>query len=129
MRKVSVGLAILLSSALLPPADAVAQSDNSFQRFDPTLPQSRGMDETLALTPEQKALIWNDIKDDARNQTAPGFNPTIGGVIPPTITTAPVPLKTATDVPPLRPYNFVMLDDKLVIVNPVDKKIVQVIEK
>ncbi len=38
-----------------------------------------------------------------------------------------VPSKAARDVPALRPYDFAMVQGKLLIVNPSDKKIAEVI--
>lgn len=43
------------------------------------------------------------------------------------MTTASVPRKAASDVPSLKPYDFAMLQKKLLIVNPADRKIAEVI--
>ena len=40
-----------------------------------------------------------------------------------------MPAKAASDVPALKPYNFAMLQKKLVIVNPSDHKIAEVITR
>lgn len=62
------------------------------------------------------------------NQTAPsGFNAIVGAVVPNSVTTAPVPSKAAGAVPSLKPYDFAILQKKLVIVNPSDNKIAEVI--
>ena len=50
-------------------------------------------------------------------------------MVPNTVTTAPITSKAASDVPALKPYNFAMLQHKLVIVNPADKKIAEVITR
>jgi Protein of unknown function (DUF1236) len=61
-------------------------------------------------------------------QKAPsGFNPTIGAVVPSTVKVEPVPSNTAMDVPMLKSFDFAMVHGKLLIVNPSDKKIVEVI--
>jgi hypothetical protein len=39
----------------------------------------------------------------------------------------PVPEKTAQDVPSLKPYDFAVMQGKVLIVNPSDKKVVEVI--
>ena len=39
-------------------------------------------------------------------------------MVPSSVTTAPVIEQAARDVPALKPYNFAMLQKKLVIVNP-----------
>jgi hypothetical protein len=48
-------------------------------------------------------------------------------VIPDSVTAAAVPSKAARSVPSLQPYDFVMVQGKLLIVNPSDKKIAEVI--
>ena len=64
----------------------------------------------------------------ATEQKAPsGFNATVGAIVPSTLKTEPVPSKAATSVPALKSFNFAMVDGKLLIVNPSDKKIVDVI--
>jgi hypothetical protein len=52
---------------------------------------------------------------------------TRGAIVPSTVKTEPVPSKAATGVPALKSFNFAMVDGKLLIVNPSDKKIVDVI--
>jgi len=64
------------------------------------------------------------------NQKAPsGFYATIGAVVPNSVTTAPVPGKAAHAVPLLKPYDFTMVQKRIVIVNPSDRKIVEVITR
>jgi hypothetical protein len=48
-------------------------------------------------------------------------------VVPKTVTTAPVNTKAAEAVPALKPYRFAMVQKKLIIVNPLDHKIAEVI--
>ena len=84
--------------------------------------------DTLNLTSTQRKTAWNDIYMPLLNQQAPsGFNATVGAVVPNSVTTAPVPSKAASAVPALKPYNFAMVQKKLVIVNPADRKIAEVI--
>ena len=85
-------------------------------------------DDTLNLTSNQQKTAWRDLYMPSLNQKAPaGFHATIGAVVPSSVTTAPVPHKAASDVPSLKPYDFAMLQRKLLIVNPSDKKIAEVI--
>jgi hypothetical protein len=51
----------------------------------------------------------------------------VGAVVPGSVTTASMPNKAARDVPALRPYDFAMLQHKVVIVNPTDKKIAEIV--
>jgi len=84
--------------------------------------------DTLMLSNAQQKTAWRDLYTKALSQSAPsGFDATVGAVVPNGVTTAPVPAKAASDVPALKPYNFAMLQKKLVIVNPSDHKIAEVI--
>ena len=84
--------------------------------------------DSLVLSTTQQKTAWNDLHAQAGRQTAPsGFRANIGQVIPNGVTVKPVPSKTASDLPSLRRYDFALVKGKLLIVNPADKKIVEVI--
>lgn len=84
--------------------------------------------DTLSLSSTQQKTAWNDLYMKSMNQTVPsGFNPIVGAIMPNSVTTSPVPTKAASAVPALKPYDFAQLDNKLLIVNPTDKKIAEVI--
>jgi hypothetical protein len=86
--------------------------------------------DSLSLDGTQQKTAWNDLYVKSLNQTAPsGFNAVTGAVVPNGVKTAPVTAKAAGDVPALKPYAFAMLQNKLLIVNPTDKKIAEVITR
>jgi hypothetical protein len=86
--------------------------------------------DTLSLSSTQQKTAWEDLYTGSLNQKAPaGFSAIAGAVVPSTVTTAPITSKAASDVPALKPYHFAMLQNKLVIVNPADKKIAEVITR
>ena len=79
-----------------------------------------------ALTLSETAL--QDLYMDSLNQdTPPGFDAVVGAKVPNTIVIAPVTAQAGSDVPALKPYSFAMVQKKLVIVNPSDRKIASVI--
>lgn len=93
-----------------------------------TMSNSAKASDTLSLTSTQQKTAWRDLYKPSLNQAAPsGFNVAVGAVIPNSVTTAPVSSKAARAVPSLKPYDFAMIQKKLVIVNPSDKKIAEVI--
>ena len=93
-----------------------------------TMSDSAKASDTLSLSRTQQKTAWRDLYMSSLNQTAPwGFNAIVGAVVPSSVTTAPVPSKAANAIPSLRPYDFAILQKKLVIVNPSDKKITEVI--
>jgi hypothetical protein len=87
--------------------------------------------DSLSLTSEQKQTAWRDISGIALKVKPPsGFSAKVGAAVPSQITTHPVPVSTASKVPELKSYNYALLDNnKLLIINPGDKKIAQIITK
>jgi hypothetical protein len=86
--------------------------------------------DTLSLTSKQQKSAWNDLYVKSLNQQKPaGFHVATGAALPKSIATGQMTTKAAGDVPALKPYDFAQLDQKLVIVNPRDRKIAEVITR
>ncbi len=86
--------------------------------------------DTLNLSGKQQKTIWKDMQRHAANQTAPtGFTATVGAAIPTDVSTYPVPRVATRDVPAVKPYRYAMLDNKVVLVNPSDHKIADVVTR
>jgi hypothetical protein len=84
--------------------------------------------DTLTPSDAQRKMAWADLYMDSLNQnTPPGFDAVVGATVPNTIVIAPVTAQAGGDVPALKPYAFAMVQKKLVIVNPSDRKIAGVI--
>jgi hypothetical protein len=91
-------------------------------------PAQSAAQDSLKLTRTQERTAWKDLNRRAYRQTAPtSFSPTIGATMPDDITLRAMPQRAANQLPTLRPYDFAVLQNKLLIVNPNDKKIVEVI--
>jgi hypothetical protein len=125
--------------ALLSSVSLAAAMDNKPNATENSSTSTTGMGDTqnnamtedsLSLTKAQQKLVWEDISKTATKDKAPsGFTAKIGDAIPASLSTHPVPVTTANVVPKVRTYNYAMLDNKLLIVNPDDKKIVQIISQ
>jgi Protein of unknown function (DUF1236) len=64
----------------------------------------------------------------AAGQKAPsGFGAAVCSILPSTIKLEPVPSKAASAVPALKGYTFAIVNGKLLILNPPDKKIIDVV--
>lgn len=86
--------------------------------------------DTLSLSAAQQKTAWNDLYTGVLNQKTPvNFNAKVGAVLPSGVTTATMTTKASSDVPVLKPYRFAMVQKKLVIVNPNDHKIADVITR
>jgi len=84
--------------------------------------------DSLNLSAAQQKTAWNDINKTASNQTAPsGFTAMKGQTVPSALKIEPMPRTAVGAVPALRPYDFAIVSGKLLIVNPSDKKIAEVI--
>ena len=85
--------------------------------------------DSLNLSRAQQKKAWKDISGQAAKETPPaGFSAKVGAVLPSNVGTQPVPTSTADKVPQLRPYQYALLDNnKLLIINPSDNKIAEVI--
>jgi len=91
---------------------------------------SAAASDRLDLSDAQQKSIWKDISRHAANQSAPsGFNAAIGTAIPASVSTYPLPRAAARDVPAVKPYRYAMLQNKVLIVNPSDKKIADIVTK
>jgi uncharacterized protein DUF1236 len=115
MRKQTV---ILSAAALLLCGVATASAATAMHPSD-----------TVILSAAQRSTVWNDLNKQATNQNAAGFDATIGTFLPNSVKIGPIPSKTAADVPSLRPYDFAMVGHKLVIVDPSNKVIADVLTK
>jgi hypothetical protein len=94
----------------------------------PSSTMARAASDTLTLNSTQRQAAWKDLYMGSLNQKTPvGFETKQGAVLPSSITTEPVTSKAASDVPALKPFDFAMVNGKLLIVNPSDKTIVEVI--
>jgi Protein of unknown function (DUF1236) len=84
----------------------------------------------LSLTTAQQKLAWKDIGRTAAAQKAPAdFTPRVGAAVPNDVALKPVPADLGRRVSALKPYDYALLKRDLLIVNPGDKKVVDVINR
>ena len=85
----------------------------------------------LSLTSKQQATAWQDISKQAGKEKVPaGFTAKIGAVVPSKLLTLPVPTTVSSKVPALRRYQYALLqNNRLLIVNPHDNKVADVISR
>jgi hypothetical protein len=113
----------LKTVALLTAIVVFASSDLSLAKPSPDRPTDR-----LSLTDAQQARAYDDLYMSPFAQTPPpGFKAVVGAVVPYSIATGRMTSKAASDVPALGPYKFAMIKNKLLIVNPLDNKIAEVV--
>jgi hypothetical protein len=127
IQKTQTAIALVAALSL---AGISAASAANMPNMSAATKMARPAGDTLSLSSTQQKTAWNDLYVKSLNQKAPsGFDATIGAVVPSKVKIAPVTSKAASDVPALRPYDFAMAQHKLLIVNPSDKKIAEVITR
>lgn len=84
----------------------------------------------LTLTTAQQKLAWKDVERNATAQKAPtDFTARVGSTVPSDITLRPIPTKLGRQVSVLKPYDYALLKQELLIVDPGNKKVVDVINR
>lgn len=86
-----------------------------------------GASDTVSLSAAQRSAVWKDLSKQAINQNAAGFDAAIGTFMPDIVEIEPIPSEVAADNPSLTPYYFAMVDHKLVIVDPSNRVIADVL--
>lgn len=114
---------VLAAAALLSGVTAASAADIPSSHSGMAKPIS----DTLSLDATQQKTAWNDLNKQSSQNPPAGFNAADGAVVPKTLAIRAVPPLAARDVNALRPYDFAMVQGKLLIVNPHDRKIVEVI--
>jgi hypothetical protein len=88
--------------------------------------------DALSLTSAQQRTAWESISRHGTIQFAASSFTTsvsVGATLPASITPHIFPAEAVARVPGLRPYDYALLRNKLLIVSPEDRKIVAVIHR
>jgi hypothetical protein len=85
--------------------------------------------DTVILSAAQRRAVWKDLSKQATNQNATGFKARVGTFVPKSMKIEPMPGNVTANNPKLRPYGFAMVGNKLLIVDPSNKVIADVLTK
>jgi hypothetical protein len=116
--------ALALATAALPAGAVLSGISASAALFSTSAPKAG---DSLTLSSEQQQTAWNDLSSVAPSSAPASFQPATSSAIPSTLTVHAIPAKTASAVPTLRPYDYAKVNGKLLIVNPHDMMIAEVI--
>lgn len=84
--------------------------------------------DSLNLTAAQEHVLWQSIGKQNANMKAPsGFTASVGAVVPGSVTLRTMPSDVTGRIPTVEPFRYTVLAKKLLIVNPTDKKVVDII--
>jgi hypothetical protein len=116
--------ALALAAAVLLAGAWLAVIPASAALFSSSAPKAS---DSLTLSAQDQKTAWNDLNSVATSSAPSSFQPTTSSAVPSTLKVSAIPSKTASDVPALRPYDFAKVNGKLLIVNPHDMMIAEVI--
>ena len=87
--------------------------------------------ERIYLTSAQRGVVISGVNDrSVKVQVAPSeFEAAVGQVVPPSMTLHTLPTEMASRIPAVSSYSFVLSRDELWIVDPRDRRIVEVISR
>ena len=123
-RSGAIALTILASMGV---ADAQDNAPSNASAMSPTgKSQPQGQKQTLQLSPAQKEMIFTLIRRTRVHVKMPPGNilVVIGAQVPPSTELYSLPEAAAAKVPAVRPYDYTIVDDTLVLVDPVSREIV-----
>jgi hypothetical protein len=124
----SLTLALLALLAIAVPAVAAEESSvptDTVAGFVPPKPP-------LKLSDEQKARVAQAIKgQDTLDKLPEGFSPAIGARMPveDKLPEYPLPRPLVYEVPVLKQYYYVQLDDQVLIVDPMTKTVAEIVKR
>jgi Protein of unknown function (DUF1236) len=86
--------------------------------------------DNLVLTGAQENLIWQRLGRRASAIAAmpAEFQPSLYGVVPPSVALHPLPSEVTRQIPMVSPYAYATLGNLVLIVNPADRTIVDIIQ-
>ena len=81
----------------------------------------------FVLTGAQEQLLWQRIGRNASSTTPSGLIAAVGATLPASVALRALPATVTRQVPAVRPYKYAILGKSLLIINPTDRVIVDVI--
>jgi Protein of unknown function (DUF1236) len=84
---------------------------------------------TINITAEQRHIIKEIVLKAPNVEKAPAdVDVTVGSIVPSTVTVQTFPTDVLTKVPQVKAHTFFVQGDKVIIVNPIDNKIAEVVD-
>jgi hypothetical protein len=107
------------------------QSENEFDE-QPTgsLGTINGYDKTV-LTPGQKQVVWDNLSSEKtmRANRPNSYAPRVGAIVPNSVFVQPLPDEVTSNAPYLAGYEYTVARNEIVIVSPVSRRVVDIIEE
>jgi hypothetical protein len=81
----------------------------------------------IDLTPDQRTMVWQQLKPPSQKQPAVNFELGVSTKIPETVELHPVP--ASFEIASLRPYRYVIVNNRMAFVDPNTREVVHIIER
>jgi hypothetical protein len=119
-------VALALCGAFVGAIDAAAQSTPPGPPGNDT-GISGAIEQKLILTPAQRTAIYDEVSKDKSKVAPKDFSPVIGADVPPMIELYMLPDEAVAGVPAAKLYKYTMVEGKVVLVDPTNMRVVDVI--
>ncbi|MDC7786346.1 hypothetical protein J2S22_001007 [Rhodoplanes tepidamans] len=82
------------------------------------------------LTEEQKVAIVQAVRQNRRDvKVPPGVQPQVGAELPASMELLMLPDRALADIPEAKPYRYTVVEDRVVLVDPTNMRVVEVLAK
>ena len=109
--------------------DVSADQQRSGSQAAPAATSSTGSTDRLRLTSAQRKQIWQSLSGQTKETPPAGFTPTVGETLPAAVHLQPLPSNVTNSVPSVKSYDFAMVQNGVLIVDPTSKKIVDIVSE
>lgn len=122
-------VAMLAGAGVAAAADSAPRNFTAHQHSSSTTGSAtNATNNGLKLTNTQERVVYLSVTQRRTRPSAPeGFTAAVGAVVPASIRLRPLPRNAVKQVPELEAYDYAILPDQVLIVDPVAKTIVAVI--
>jgi Protein of unknown function (DUF1236) len=89
--------------------------------------EPKASDQLTLTSAQEHAIYQSALKQDVNMKAPAGFTATIGAKVPAKIGLHTFPADVTGQLPALKPFEYAMVDNKVIIVNPMDRKVVDIV--
>jgi hypothetical protein len=108
---------------------ALSAGQQTAQAQTGTNTSASGQNERISLSFAQKNEIWQTLKSQPKENAPAGFTPRVGETVPNSLQLQPLPGSLTGQVPAIKSYEYAMLQNQVLIVDPSSKKIVDIVSE
>jgi len=85
--------------------------------------------ERVDLTPAQRTTIYRTVTRERVQAAPPSFAVTLGARVPQTVELREIPSAVVAEVPSVRPYRYMVVNNEVVLVDPATSEVIEIIRQ